>query len=346
MAISQQSVPVSNESPASIEHQPLVSVVIPTYNRAQPTMTAITSVLEQTYRNLEVLVIDDGSTNGAGDIVREFVEAKAASGHEVYYFRQANQGPSQARNVGIEKARGEYVAFLDSDDVWLPEKLAAQLRALQQFRSESAACFTDAFYVTDASEQGSTLQLYGIRYDEAAGIERRATMLLAKSFCGFWVSTLLARTDLLRRIGGFDTGIGFSEERDLYFRLSLITCFTYVKESLARCDRNGSPPGSDCRPWDKAEVRLGGHQRMYEKWLASGASFPADVRKVVLERLRSTHCSWANLYLENRSFPQAQSAMSKAVSYGATARVAFKWALIWLAPALTRKLSGKPVPYL
>jgi len=97
-----------------------VSVIIPTYNRADFLTEAVNSVLSQTWRDLEIIVVDDGSTDGTQEVVRRY-------GEQVNYFCKENEGPSSARNMGIKKARGPYVAFLDSDDVWEPEKLRIQM---------------------------------------------------------------------------------------------------------------------------------------------------------------------------------------------------------------------------
>src|ERR1017187_5960230 len=109
---------------------PSISVVIPTYNRAHVVVQAIESALQQTLRDLEVIVVDDGSTDGTGETLdREY-------GNRIRYFHQQNQGQSVARNKGLWEAKGEWVAFLDSDDVWLPEKLQHQLQALEIFRAK------------------------------------------------------------------------------------------------------------------------------------------------------------------------------------------------------------------
>ncbi len=106
----------------------LVSVVIPTFNRSYILRTAIDSVLNQTYQNIEILVVDDGSTDATA-------QAVAGYGPKVRYFHQPNGGVSSARNLGLRQARGEFIALLDSDDAWLPWKVEAQLavfRAMPQ----------------------------------------------------------------------------------------------------------------------------------------------------------------------------------------------------------------------
>src|SRR5262245_49416395 len=104
----------------------LVSVIIPSYNRAYIVGQAIESVLRQTYRPLEVVVVDDGSSDNTRAVVEQY-------GPPVRYFRQANAGVSAARNAGFRQARGAFVALLDSDDRWLPWKLSAQVALLRRF---------------------------------------------------------------------------------------------------------------------------------------------------------------------------------------------------------------------
>jgi len=110
-----------------MNNQILVSVVIPAYNRRKFIGEAVDSVLAQTYRNLEVIVVDDGSTDGTGDFLKE----KYAGEPRFRYLWQKNAERSAARNAGIQAANGEFVAFLDSDDLWLPDKLEAQMRLFQ-----------------------------------------------------------------------------------------------------------------------------------------------------------------------------------------------------------------------
>ncbi|MEI6331191.1 MAG: glycosyltransferase family A protein [Pseudanabaena sp. ELA645] len=102
-----------------MQKQPLVSVIIPVYNREKFLAEAIDSVLAQTYRPIEIIVIDDGSTDKSGEIARSYAETK--------YIYQDNQGVSVARNIGVDAAQGEFLAFLDSDDMWLPNKLETQI---------------------------------------------------------------------------------------------------------------------------------------------------------------------------------------------------------------------------
>jgi len=320
---------------------PLVSVVIPTYNRAQQTIAAIDSVLAQTYPNFEIIVVDDGSTDVSSEAIQQFINDRSSISHPKHFLRQANQGASIARNAGIAQAQGEYIAFLDSDDTWLPEKIEWQIRAFEQLKYECGACFTDARLVNNSGLDVSSFQVHGRRYEERIGIERDAAKLLAASFSGLWVSSLLGRADLIRRIGGFSHDISFVEDRDLHFRLSLVTSIAYVNMQLVETDRNPSPPGSTFRPWDKAEVQFIQQQRMLEKWMNMEPPLPHNLKRMVERNLGALHSHLANWHLENGRYEEARQAASSAVQHKVTLGTTAKWALTWLAPFLAKRITPK-----
>ena len=110
---------------------PIVSVIIPTYNRAHLIDKAIKSVLNQTYQDFEIIVVDDGSTDNTNEVLKNFTDSRIH-----YIFHTSNLGVSAARNTGIKTSQGEYIALLDSDDDWLPEKLDKQVDVLQNESSE------------------------------------------------------------------------------------------------------------------------------------------------------------------------------------------------------------------
>ena len=324
-----------------MSYRPFVSVVIPTYNRPQQVNAALESVLAQTYSGLEAIVVDDGSADGTREAIEGRVSQGADRGKPIRYFFQANQGPSVARNKGIEQARGDWIAFLDSDDVWLPEKLELQVQALQQFKGDCGACFTDARIVNNLGMDTSSFRTFGIHFDRSVGIASDALLSLAEAFCGFWLSTLLVRTDLARQIDGFDPGISGPEDRDFYFRLALVSPLGYIDTPLVRIDRSASPPGSTNRPWDKWHVRLRSHQLMYEKWLGLGKALPPEVRKIVQGNLRSVHSHRTNWYLAHEQYNEARQAVSSALRYEFTSKLALKWMLTRIAPTVARKLLSK-----
>ena len=319
----------------------LISVVIPTYNRARLVRAAVESVLAQTYPKYEIVVVDDGSTDGTGESLQHLVSRGGDDSNAVRYCYQPNLGQSAARNRGISEARGELIAFLDSDDVWLPEKLEWQVRAIEQFGNRCGACFTDASLLNYADRNTTSFREEGRHYGQEMGIDCGTVRTLARSFGNYWVSALLARTALVRQIGGFDCQIRFAEDHDFTFRLSLVTSFCYVNYPLVRIDRSVSPPGSTCRPWDKVDVRLQGQQAMFEKWLRLYPELPRDVRRSVVKDLRALYSSRANWCLANEDYGSAHEAVAKAMQYEVTPGLAIKWILTRFAPALARRVSPR-----
>lgn len=333
----------SLEKPAgqAVNRRPLVSVVIPTFNRARQVTAALRSVLEQTYSEFEVILVDDGSQDDTGQAIREVIDQEDCAAGRVRYFFRTNQGQSAARNFGIDNARGEFVAFLDSDDVWLPEKLEWQLRALDQFKDRSCACITDARLVDNRGMDVSAFSRGGRSYGEMLGIDVEAVRTLVKYRDPFWMSTLVVRTDAIKQLGCLDNQLGYAEDHDLFFRLSLVTSFCYVNMPLAVLDRSDSPEGSTCRPWDEVEVRLRGSQIMFNKWLKMEAQLPEDVMREVIRSLRHIYSAWTNWHLEHQQYEEARRAIRMAMTYEPTPTLVFKWSLTHIAPGLARRISPK-----
>lgn len=183
-------------------HSP-ISVVIPVYNGEKHIVQAVRSVWAQDYEPLEIIVVDDGS----GDRTVSVVESLTDRG-PLRLVRQTHAGRSAARNRGIRESHGEWIAFLDADDFWLPDKLARQMMALEQDRGEFA--FTGTVVLDDLGNF--------VRNQPAAVGE----CLLCELVWGtrFATSTVIARTSLLEQSGGFDEALSIGEDWDLWLRLA------------------------------------------------------------------------------------------------------------------------------
>lgn len=344
MSPSEQTVFAMNEN--CMARKPRFSVVIPTFNRAGLATAAVKSVLAQTYHDFEVIVVDDGSTDETREALEQFASKDRTCENDVRYVYQTNQGQSAARNKGIAEAKGDWIAFLDSDDTWYPEKLEWQARAIEQFGSGCGACFTDARLVSNQGSDTTAFRAGGRHYDDRLGVVSDERRSLAKSFGGSWVQTLAARADLIREIGGFDPDQHFAEDYDFLFRLSLVARYCYVNLPLVEIDRSSTEHGAAVRPWEKAEVRLEARQYMYEKWQRLTAALPSDIQTAITHNLRAIHSMWANFYLERGQYEKASRALSRAVGYELTPQLAIKWVVTRIAPALARKLTRASGPYL
>ena len=200
---------------------PKVSVIIPAYNAEKFVKEAVDSALAQTYPDCEVIVVNDGSTDGTENVLRPYIDAR-----KIVYISQINKGLAGARNAGIRAARGEYIALLDSDDLFLPEKIARQLRALQE-HSEYGVCYCDLLHFSDSR---APRQFYHHRYTYPSGDV--FAPLLHKQFIN--PLAVFARRDVFEKYGYFDESLRRSEDWDLWLRLAHAGVkFFYLDEVLA-----------------------------------------------------------------------------------------------------------------
>jgi glycosyltransferase involved in cell wall biosynthesis len=185
---------------------PLVSVVIPAYNASHTISRAIDSVLAQSYKVLEVIVVDDGSGDNLGAALQKYGDA-------VRLLRQDNAGPGAARNRGATEARGEFLAFLDSDDFWHPQKLGMQLAAFHE-RPETNLCWANY----------RRLRKDEITTANTTGPIERPEFVYSDDFSAFfrnpYVGTpgVMIKSDLFERLGGFRTDLWAGEDIDLWLR--------------------------------------------------------------------------------------------------------------------------------
>jgi glycosyltransferase involved in cell wall biosynthesis len=315
---------------------PKVSVVIPTYNRAGKVRNAIDSVLAQTVTDLEVIVVDDGSSDGTGKILGEIF------GDRIRYYPQPNQGASVARNKGIAEARGEWIAFLDSDDQWEREKLQWQFKALEQFGPQCGGCYTDTRFFNHP-ETRTMFQLgeESYRHKGEMGVNPDVLKLLVRpGGAGMVVclSTILARADVVRTTGGFDPKLLFSQDSEFLFRLAMHTGFCYVNRPLVRFDRSPIELRhvGVSADWNKLDFFLQDSQLRLEGLLRLSEALPRKIRKLIRKQLGSVHSGWANWYLETGQHGKAREAASKAVRMHPTLNIAVKWLLTWTGPRLAR----------
>jgi|SRR5215204_1681028 len=176
------------------EDHPVVSVIIPVHNGAQYLRAALDSVFAQTYSPFEVIVVDDGSVDESSVIAQSF--------HDARFIHQANQGVAAARNHGIDAARGEFLAFLDQDDLWTPDKLKLQMAHLQD-HPEIGYTLTHQQYFVDP---GATLPAW-FRKE-----------LFSSVHTGWVLGTLVVRRMVFEKIGNFATGYAAASDSDWFFR--------------------------------------------------------------------------------------------------------------------------------
>jgi glycosyltransferase involved in cell wall biosynthesis len=198
--------------------QDLVSVVIATFNTGRYLPQAVQSVLSQTYSNVEILIIDDGSTDDTAQIIRRWEQDE-----RVRVYRQPNGGQAQARNRGVALSKGQYVAFLDADDEWLSHKLSRQMPL---FTNPQVGVVYSEYECMDA--EGRALPKPPTRMYRG----RVTAALLIDNFVSF--QTAVVRRECLERHGAFDESVRMGDDYDLWLRLSAHYEFDYIPQPTAR----------------------------------------------------------------------------------------------------------------
>ena len=183
----------------------VISVITPTYNRARFLPAAVASVLSQTFGDFELIIVDDGSEDNTPDVLKPFFADR-----RVRYVYQENQGQSHARNLALKQATGDFIAFLDSDDVWAPDKLEKQLAV---FRANPEVDIVHGDEAT-IDEQGSVISLKNMRRYSG----RITRYLLADNSVS--ITTAMVRRRCFDEMGGFDTSVGVADDYELWLRFS------------------------------------------------------------------------------------------------------------------------------
>jgi len=232
---------------------PEVSVIIPTYNYGRFIEMAIRSVLNQTYQNYEIIVVDDASTDNTEDIVKGIVDER------IRYIRHiTNKGGNAARNSGIRAAKGKYIAFLDSDDEWFPEKLDRQIR-LFACSAETVGLIYTGSNVVDATGNKPSYQVL----PEARG--HIFDLLLKGNYITGGGSSLMIKSECFESVGFFDETLPSGQEWEMIIRISEKYEIDFIGEPLINYYVHGANTDSNPEKIIKGyELILSAHREDYE----------------------------------------------------------------------------------
>jgi len=212
---------------------PEVDVVIPVFNGQDYILQALRSVEGQTLRPRSIIVVNDGSTDGTEGIILAFREKCTCN---IEYVKRPNCGVNAARNAGIERAKGQYVAFLDADDEWLPNKLEEQAKVLQRSEFKNVGVVYCRYSVMD--EAGNSKASYCVFDPKMRG--RIFHDLLKRNMIAGSGSAVLARRDCFERVGNFDENLRGAEDWDMWLRLAETFEFDYADEVLVKIRQHRS----------------------------------------------------------------------------------------------------------
>ncbi|MBX2826551.1 MAG: glycosyltransferase [Flavobacteriaceae bacterium] len=260
-----------------METQPLVSVIIPTYNRETYLLKAIESVVRQTYSHIEILVIDDGSSV-------PYAKETCGRYENCHYYYKENGGISSARNFGIEKAKGAYIAFLDDDDLWASEKLARQVLALQEASDVMLVHCRCKIIDENGEETGKHL-------GPAKGKKHLRSGNVFWNALGVWLiksPTPLIKREALTEDLRFDESIKAGEDQDFYQRFFYRHPIHYLDEDLAYY----RVYESDQRLSQQVNLYEGIALKMYHNLKESGIGNPWVLHRIAKRLLRYATHHW------------------------------------------------------
>jgi len=198
------------------------SVIIPLYNKANFVRSTVESVLDQTYRDFEIIVVDDGSTDNSLDIVNKINDLR------IRIFSKENGGVSVARNFGIEKAQYEYIVFLDADDHWLPDFLETIKEMIEQY--PHAGFFAMSYTVIDNYGRREMISHY-LPKGEILFVNNYCKSLIKDEICLPLTGMICIKKNLFDKTGGFREGIKLGEDLDMWLRLSFVSPVIWKNES-------------------------------------------------------------------------------------------------------------------
>jgi len=335
-----------------------VSVIVPSYNRASFLESTLGSIFGQTVPVHEVLLVDDGSVDGTRQLVGSLLAKHPAWNGRLRYFLQDNLGKSVALNVALAAVTGDWIAFNDSDDWWLPRKLELQFEALDR-HPEAGACFTDSHYVNNAKFQKTAFEERELNYTTEFGLEHDVPHLYAEAaWSGIFMQTVLVRREIMDAVGPFDPSLRMSMDADFVFRLGLVTPMCFVNHPLVEIDRT---PGRRIGLMTQHPIgsfeRLEVHEYLQSKWLSLAAEPRPDIRQGLLNGRSCTQSELANRYLLRGDFRTSRRVLLKAIRQNPMIRLVLKLIGCTLAPGLVqlavrkreersarKRASGLPVP--
>ncbi len=216
---------------------PIVSVIIPTYNRRFFLKEAVESVLQQDYTLYELIVVDDGSTDGTQAAISEYPS--------VTCVRQKNSGPAAARNRGVSLARGKLIAFLDSDDLWLPQKLSTQV-ALMENDPQVLVTYTDEIWIRN-----------GVRVNPRKKHKKYSGWIFASCLplCIISPSSVMIHRNIFNQVGAFDEALPVCEDYDLWLRIAARLPVSFIEQKLI-IKRGGHADQLSRRYWGNDRFRI------------------------------------------------------------------------------------------
>ena len=301
---------------------PKVSVIIPTYQHAHFVAEAIESVLAQTYPDYEIIVVDDGSTDDTVEVLSRF-------GERITVIHQPNRGVSAARNTGIRASKGEHIAFLDADDVWMPDKLEKQIPLLE--RDEAVGLVGSDMMIFD--EHGTRSGIFERTPPQSGMVYATLFASIGRSF--ILMPTVVVRRRCFDEVGFFDETLTISEDADMWLRISQRWAVDFVSEPLAKYRMSANQAHKN------TERMLIDSIRVQEKAFAVSPELRALDLNTLDRCFYSLYLQLSRLYLQKGRRPEARSVLRRYVQVrGRTFRYWRRYFASWMPQWLREACVG------
>lgn len=301
--------------------RPLVSVIIPTYNSAPFIRDCVASIRQNTYPNVEIVIVDDGSPDNTLEIVKRLDT-------EITLVEQPNAGRGSARNNGFNHASGKYIAFLDHDDL-LEETSIEERVAFLDGHPDKGWVFTDAMEYDRHRELGLYLDQFpwlDLDQDQFIQLLRGIYPL---------TSTIMVRSELLKKIGGFNTAINYGDDIELFMRLLLVSKVGIINKPLSR--RLIHPGQGVSSTFDRWDSRVG----IYGNFKASVGKMTPAQKKALARELKHSRFKLGECYWEAYDMGKARGCFLRSLGFNPWAATALVYTCLSLLPKSMLKAARK-----
>lgn len=296
----------------------MISIIIPTYNSKEFICETVTSILNQNYSDFEVIIVDDGSVDNTIDLVQSI-------NCNIKVIEQKNSGRGAARNRGVSNASGEYIAFLDHDDLLLPESIAERVAYLEENPNVDWV-FTDAVEFDKTGD----LRLYLNQFPWLDLNQDNFCQLLRGCFP--LTSTVMLRADLMRQVGGFNTAIDYGDDIELFLRLFLVSKVGMINKPLTR--RRIHPAQGVSNTFDRWNSRV----NIYGNFSPSIGHMMNEQKRALNAALKHAYFKLGECHWEENDFTIARNMFMKSLSWAPHLFKAFCYAILCVSPFLINLL--------
>lgn len=304
---------------------PKVSVIIPTFNREKYLNNTIDSVLAQTYHNYEIIVVDDGSTDNTREVAKKYKD-------KIKYVYQKNQGVSSARNSGIKVSRGEWIAFLDSDDEWLPEYLLYQVN--QTKNNQGASVYISNALIMENGKQINYFQKWNLLplFRNSNYVTLKKPLYFVIKYHIASVVTAIINKEVLLKVGVFDERLSIAEDYDVLARMALHGPFAFSKEKLVCIYRRDEPIDNLEKQLDLNGIRSRKAFEIIYNNIRKHPEISIKEKSILDKTLSANQRALANLILRNGRLSEARHYYKEAMLIYPSVKSITKY-LISLFPA-------------